>query len=194
MSSPSTSSGWESSASGSHQVAVGSSATLPPARGQTRRTPTVGGRNGSSGGPARIGEPPDLSRRHDVVIMIFVRTRPVAISTEARRHQVKLDRGDDPSGCNPYPPPQEPVCFVHGPSSVSRRRLGYRNTVPPACARARAHAYWGGCRPARRTPALPPAGMCTNGWMGRLTVATARPPASEYAVVIRFTLHTASAH
>ena len=32
-------------------------------------------RNGSSGGPARIGEPPDLSRRHDVVIMIFVPTR-----------------------------------------------------------------------------------------------------------------------
>ena len=28
-------------------------------------------RNVSSGGPARIGEPRDLSRRHDVVIMIF---------------------------------------------------------------------------------------------------------------------------
>ena len=46
-------------------------------------------RNGSSGGPARIGEPPDLSRRHDVVIMIFV-PKELIFANEHARADVRL--------------------------------------------------------------------------------------------------------
>ena len=69
-------------------------------------------RYGSSGGPARIGEPPNLSRRHDVVIMIFVRTRPLAISAGP------LDAG--------------PTCPASAPPTTPSRRcsLAGRDDLP----------------------------------------------------------------